>query len=101
MNIYTVTRTTPMEYDMYFGFTCFAQNEEQAKNLNPLFPEIYNENFIKALNDKSLNQFMDWGNDISCSRYSWVDNINDLMVIKLGTSESKQVGIILTSYISG
>ena len=103
MNIYQVTRTTLTEYDfdMYSGFICFAQNEEQAKNLDPSFPEISHPNFSEALNIKSFNQFIDWENDISCCKYSWVDSINDLIVTKLGTSESEQVGIILSSYHSG
>lgn len=94
MNIYKVTRTTEIDYDMYSSFICFAQNEEQAKNLDPSFPEIDHPNFSKA-------SFIDWESEISCARYSWVNNKNHLIVEKLGTSDSKQVGIILSRFHSG
>lgn len=104
MNIYKVTRISEWSYDDYSSFVCFARNEEEAKNLNPSYVDIYHENFYKYLNDPKyhLSFFMNW-EELS-DRRDWVESKDDLIVVKLGTSElsdSQQIGIILTSYHAG
>lgn len=92
MNIYKVQRISKWEYDNYDSFVCFSRTEEEAKNLNPSFAEIDNPNFYS-----NLSLFIDWKEPC----WTWVKSKEDLKVTKLGTSESKQVGIILSSFNAG
>lgn len=106
MNIYKVTRISLWDYDTYSSFICFANNEEQAKNLNPSFANIYTKHFNKYLNDQNefKSLFINWNNDKRDKwvKYTWVKNIDDLTVIKLGTSDNnQQIGVILSSFHAG
>lgn len=99
MNIYKVQRISKWGYDNYDSFVCFSRTEEEAKNLSPSFVEIDDPNFYKYLSDPKyhLSLFIDW--EDPC--WTWVKSKEDLQVIKLGTSESKQVGVILSSFHAG
>ncbi len=99
MNIYKVERTSEYTYDNYSSFVCFAKNEEEAKNLNPSFVPIDDERFNEFLNDPNyhLSLFIDWTDPC----WEWVKSKDELTVIKLGTSETKQVGIILSEFHAG
>lgn len=106
LTIYRVSRISEWDYGEYSSFVCFARNEEQAKNFNPSFVDIYNENFEKYLDDPPNNPFyMDWEN-IDEYWIGWVKSKDDLQVTKLGTSEPTNLycvkaGIILASYHAG
>lgn len=98
MNIYKVTRKSLLDYDTYSSFVCFANNEEEAKNIKPSFVNVYDKNFSK----RSL--FIDWDkldNLDTWVKRTWVQNKDDLTVIKLGTSDFSQVGVILASFHAG
>lgn len=104
MNIYKVTRISDWDYDEYSSFVCFAKSEEEAINLNPSFVQIDHPNFNKFLINKDyhLSFFINWDEKNKDSyRQEWVNSKDDIKVTKIGTSESKQIGIILARYHAG
>jgi hypothetical protein len=101
MNIYKVTRKIKSDsYDEYLSFVCFAENEEQAVNLNPdkYMSNTENFSFIKC-NDLFIN----WDKIENDKFFDWVNSPNELEVIKLGVSECnhEQPSIIIVCYNLG
>jgi len=108
MNIYKVTRIKKStNWDAYIGFVCFAENEEQAKNLNPniYMISIGDEKLLDSLDSyfsDYSNIYINW--EIWNNKYNhfdWVNSPNDLKVIKLGVSDSYKIGITFLSYTTG
>jgi hypothetical protein len=95
MNIYKVTRISHWSFDTYSDFVCFAHNIDEAKNINPCNVDIYHEYFKEQRCRDRI--FIDWNN----TSKEWVKCKEDLIVTKLGTSESTQIGLILSSYHAG
>lgn len=103
MNIYRVTRTsTDSFFDQYDSFICIAENTEQAKNLNPNFPNIFHNSFQQLKSDPNYHVefYIPWNKLDSgyYERISWVDNREDLVVEKIGVSGIQNVGILLASF---
>lgn len=87
MNIYLCTRTSRGGYDTYDSFICYANNEEEAKNLKPGF-------------ETELGEMIDW-NDYYSLR-SWVKSPDDIDVEFLGTKDSINTAyVILASFNAG
>lgn len=89
MNIYKVSRTDGYYYDEYSDFICYAEDEEQAVNLDPFGNS---DNLFFDFDDKKLK---------SGYYFGWVTTRDHLTVTKIGFSESGEVGIILASYHAG
>lgn len=93
MNIYKVSRISDVGYDQYYSFICYAITEEDAKNINPAYVCIDDDKF---LNDKNyhLPFFINWNENCDKRGYIrdyWVENKNDLIVKKIGESNTKQI----------
>lgn len=102
MNIYQVTRTTPTDYDTYSSFICYAENEEQAKKLNPGFPSVFHPEFEeRRKNSKNYHVKFYIGGKVYFDRCTWVQNTNEVTVTKIGVSDFSKAGVILASYHAG
>lgn len=88
MNIYKITRKTNSKYyDSIIEFVCFAENEEQAMNLNP-------KDYKFLYYDEEYRIYLGWAD--------WEYNLNELNVIKLGVSDSvKKPQIISVCFTMG
>lgn len=79
MKIYKIWQTVNNDYDTYDGFVVYANNEDEAKQIQPLNIE----------------------NDIHY-RTDWVNKVEDIQIEYLGEAkEDADVGIILSSFNAG
>lgn len=101
MKIYKVERIEPTGYDQYKAFVCYANDEKEAKSLNPCFPNVFDSRFERFKNDKTYHVPFYYADDED-EREEWVKCDDDLRVHYLGEApETSQVGVILSSYIHG
>lgn len=92
MNIYLVERTDKWSYDDYDAFVCFANSEDEARQLSPDEYHVYKED---GWHWKKID-----GTSEKCKFDSWVDDISTLKVWQLSRSP-KEPTVILASFNAG
>ena len=85
MNLYLVRQSVNKNYDTFDSFVCSAENEEQARNMQPC---IYNYAF-----DEKRTEYMDG---------FWCDPIHvKVKYIGIADKSILEVGIIVSSFNAG
>lgn len=79
MNLYLVSQYVNNCYDTYDAFVCAAETEQIAATIHPFFK-----------------------NKLDNSDRTWVDDIGDVEVAKIGTAKPGTIeGVILASFNAG
>lgn len=93
MKIYLVKRTDSWSYDDYDRFVCKAESEDQAETISP--SDYY------GWKEDGWHFLYSDGSSKKDNHSGWVDDLNNLTVEEIGTSNSNEAGVILASFNAG
>jgi hypothetical protein len=101
LNIYLVSQSENTHYDAYDSFVCYAENEEQARNMPPDYDGIdgYTNNITGKFERYAYPAKLeiDW----SEIQYHWASDPGQVKVQLLGTGEAEKPVVICSSFNAG
>lgn len=109
MNIYKIWRTDQYDYDQYDSAIVIAENEEDARGMNPGYKDnvrYYDRMKFIDMDEEELMEFnyktdiYHHFNPILYWDY-WTDSIDNVNVEVIGYTDSTDKGVVLGSFHNG